>query len=65
MPETVMPSVSSVMVTLGNASMNSVFPMVEEQPVSRHISWYSDVLLILIFAVAQRQERIPTSLVGL
>lgn len=38
MPKTIMLSISSVMVTLGNALINSVFPIVEEQPVLRHIS---------------------------
>lgn len=37
MPETVMLSVSLVMVMLGNTLINSIFLMVEEQPVLRHI----------------------------
>lgn len=52
MPKTMMLSVSSVIVILGNALINSIFLMVEEQPVLRHISWYSNMLLILIFTVA-------------
>lgn len=38
MPETIMPSISSVIVMLGNTLINFIFLIVEEQPISRHIS---------------------------